>query len=239
MVPEKRNILAICGALAVAFALPGCAPAGYNPADYGGAADAQPAANAARVEASPTATAEAEAEAEKQNAPELTDEELTNELIASEIPKMGAAVVDEDGWILYRFEADNNKPAKSNCEGDCEKAWPPALTDGDPKLDGISADIVGTVQRPDGTRQLTLDGWPIYRYAKDEKPGQWKGQGVGGKWFVVAPDGKRNEECLPPGVKPPAAGGAEKDDKAEVEGEDKNAPSDKGAGDAGGGEYNY
>ena len=70
---------------------------------------------------------------------------------------------------------------------------------------GVDPALVSTVKRADGTEQATLAGWPLYTYAKDEAPGQWKGQGVGGTWFVVRPDGKRNVECLPPGVTPPAA----------------------------------
>lgn len=241
MVPEKRNILAICGALAVAFALPGCAPAGYNQADYGGtAADAQPAANAAAVEASPTPTEADDTESEaKKEAPELTDEELTNELIAKELPRMGEVVTDEKGWVLYRFDKDTPKPAVSNCAGKCAELWPPALTDGDPELDGVSSDLVGTVQRADGTRQLTIGGWPVYRYAKDKKAGQWSGQAVGGTWYVVAPDGKRNVTCLPPGAKAPSdAGGGEEEDSGKGA-SDKESDSSDAEESSGGSDYDY
>ncbi|GAB3846344.1 hypothetical protein GCM10027610_064260 [Dactylosporangium cerinum] len=61
----------------------------------------------------------------------------------------------------------------------------------------------------DGSRQITLAGWPVYRYIGDPKPGAWKGQNVGGTWFVVAPTGKKNLTCLPTpapaAVTPPAA----------------------------------
>ena len=146
MVPEKRKLMVVSGAIAAAFALPGCAPAGYNAADYG--TGAQPAANA--VEATPTPGAELEPEAgaegeektddgtEKQkDTPELTDEELTNKLRATKVKRMGTAVVDEGGWVLYRFDKDKSNPSKSNCEGTCAKIWPPALTDGDPELEMV------------------------------------------------------------------------------------------------------
>jgi hypothetical protein len=93
----------------------------------------------------------------------------------------------------------------------CARVWPPALTDGNPQIQGVADDKVGTVNRPDGTRQLTIGGWPVYRYIGDKQPGQWKGQGVGGTWFVVAPDGKKNLTCLPTStpkaVAPPPAEG--------------------------------
>ncbi|GGK27218.1 hypothetical protein GCM10010124_19810 [Pilimelia terevasa] len=150
-------------------------------------------------------------------------QDLTERLIAKSVKQMGEVVTDEKGWVMYRFDKDTPDPAKSNCNGDCEKVWPPAYTDGNPKLQGIDAEKVGSVTRADGTKQITLNGWPLYRYIGDKEPGQWKGQGVGGVWFVVAPDGKKNTSCMPEGtpsaVPPP--------------GNDKGGNNDKG----GGGQY--
>lgn len=239
MVPEKRKLMVVSGAIAAAFALPGCAPAGYNAADYG--TGAQPAANA--VEATPTPGAELEADPEaeaegaenaddvaeeQKDAPELTDEELTTELRATKVKRMGSAVVDEDGWVLYRFDKDKPNPSKSNCEGDCAKIWPPSLTDGDPELDGVSADDVGTVERADGTKQLTIDGWPVYRYIGDKEPGKWTGQNVSGTWFVINPDGSKNLTCMPKVSKPVAPPKDDKDDKGKDNGSE-----------SGGSDYSY
>jgi len=127
-------------------------------------------------------------------------------LVGKSVPRMGDVVQDGDGRTLYRFDKDAPDPAKSNCEGQCAVTWPPLLTNGnEPELRGVDPALVSTVKRADGSEQVTLDGWPLYTYAKDEAPGQWKGQGVGGTWFVVQPNGKRNVECLPPGVTAPAA----------------------------------
>jgi predicted lipoprotein with Yx(FWY)xxD motif len=126
-------------------------------------------------------------------------------LVGKSVPKMGDVVQDGDGRTLYRFDKDTPKPAKSNCEGQCAVTWPPVLSNGTPQLQGVDPALVSSVKRADGSEQVTLDGWPLYTYAKDEAPGQWKGQGVGGTWFVVQPNGKRNVECLPPGVTAPAA----------------------------------
>ncbi|GAA1270588.1 hypothetical protein [Saccharothrix xinjiangensis] len=127
-------------------------------------------------------------------------------LVGKSVPRMGDVVQDGDGRTLYRFDKDTAKPAKSNCEGQCAVTWPPLLSNGgEPALRGVDPALVSTVKRADGSEQVTLDGWPLYTYAKDEAPGQWKGQGVGGTWFVVQPNGKRNVECLPPGVTAPAA----------------------------------
>jgi predicted lipoprotein with Yx(FWY)xxD motif len=133
----------------------------------------------------------------------------TDKLIATTIPKMGQVVTDAKGWVLYRFDKDTagQKPV-SACSGKCAEVWPPMLTDGNPTLEGIPSNMVGTITRDDGSSQLTLAGWPLYRYIGDPKPGAWKGQMVNGTWFVIAPDGKKNVTCLPTAtptaVSPPA-----------------------------------
>ncbi|MGI5129679.1 hypothetical protein ACQEVB_22925 [Pseudonocardia sp. CA-107938] len=99
-------------------------------------------------------------------------------------------VVTVDGYTVYRFDKDSADPSRSTCTGDCAKAWPPVLGDGIPKLTGLPADQIGTVGRPDGTQQLTLAGWPLYRSAKDTKPGSTAGEGVGGTWRAIGVDGK-------------------------------------------------
>ena len=74
-----------------------------------------------------------------------------------------------------------------------------------PQLEGVDPALVKLITRADGKKQVALGDWPLYYYSQDPKPGAWKGQGVGGTWFVIQPDGKRNVECLPPGVTAPAA----------------------------------
>ncbi|TDC32670.1 hypothetical protein E1211_20490 [Micromonospora sp. 15K316] len=191
MAKIKRTVVAAAGAL---VALTACAPAGYEPANP---TAAEPVAVAA---AEPSASAEPDASAEPAADAPPADVELTEKLVGKTVPKMGKVVTDEKGWVLYRFDNDSADPPSSNCVDKCAEVWPPALTDGDPQLSGVKADDVGTITRQDGTRQLTLAGWPVYRYIGDKKPGQWKGQGVGGTWFVVAPDGKKNLSCLPKGT---------------------------------------
>jgi predicted lipoprotein with Yx(FWY)xxD motif len=143
---------------------------------------------------------------------------LTQTLKAASIPKMGKVVTDQKGWVLYRFDKDTAKPPKSNCEDKCAQVWPPAITDGNPELIGVDSAVVGTTTRADGSKQITLAGWPVYRYIGDTKPGAWKGQNVGGVWFVVAPDGKKNLTCLPTppptAVAPPAANPGESESAA-------------------------
>ncbi|TWF74435.1 putative lipoprotein with Yx(FWY)xxD motif [Pseudonocardia hierapolitana] len=97
-----------------------------------------------------------------------------------------------DGRTLYRFEADSAAPPRSICENDCLAVWPPVLSDGSPiTLDGaVDRTLVGTMQRADGTSQVTLAGWPLYWFVDDKAPGDVTGDGVGGNWSAVGKDGK-------------------------------------------------
>ncbi|MFF8268152.1 SCO0930 family lipoprotein [Streptomyces sp. NPDC016562] len=124
------------------------------------------------------------------------------QLQVKEVPALGAAVTDSEGFTLYRFDKDTAKPPKSNCDGDCATAWPAVSADDASAGEGIDATLLGSVARADGTRQLTLAGWPVYRYAKDAKAGDTLGEGVGGTWHALGADGKPAAA----GGKKPAAG---------------------------------
>jgi predicted lipoprotein with Yx(FWY)xxD motif len=191
---RKRVWIAAGAAAAAGLGSAGCAPAGFNAADYGGGV--QPAANAA---AEP-------ADAGGKEALKLTAEQTTDRLTGTRVPRMGAVIEDEGGWVLYRFDKDTAKPQPASaCAGDCAKVWLPALTnDGKPRLTGVNPELVGTVTRADGTRQLTVAGWSLYRYVGDKKPGTWRGQNVNGAWFVIKPSGRKNLTCVPPVSKPVA-----------------------------------
>ncbi|MFE6042133.1 SCO0930 family lipoprotein [Streptomyces sp. NPDC056452] len=105
--------------------------------------------------------------------------------------ELGKVLTDSAGFTLYRFDKDTASPPKSNCEGDCAKTWPVVPAGDATAAAGTDAELMGEVTRADGTKQLTIAGWPMYRYAKDTGPGEANGQGVGGTWFASAPDGKK------------------------------------------------
>ncbi|GAB2853119.1 SCO0930 family lipoprotein [Streptomyces deserti] len=112
-------------------------------------------------------------------------------LAVSTNAEVGKVVTDSLGLTLYRFDQDTAEPPKSNCDGDCAKTWPPVPADDATAGEGIDKALLGSITRADGTKQLTVGGWPAYRYAKDVNAGDIKGQGVGGKWYALAPDGKK------------------------------------------------
>ncbi|MFI1397595.1 hypothetical protein [Streptomyces sp. NPDC020681] len=115
------------------------------------------------------------------------------QLSASKAGNLDPVVVNGAGFTLYRFDPDDAKPSKSNCNDACAVTWPPVVVAPGGKIfiDGVKKSDVGVVKRDDGSLQVTVGGWPVYRFSKDLKPGDTNGQGVGGTWFGVTPDGKK------------------------------------------------
>ncbi|MDT9692633.1 hypothetical protein Q5762_30745 [Streptomyces sp. P9(2023)] len=102
-------------------------------------------------------------------------------------------VVNGAGFTLYRFDNDTANPSKSTCNDACATTWPPVVVKpgGRIFIDGVRKSDVGVVKRDDGNLQVTVGGWPVYRFNKDLRPGDTNGQGVGGTWFGVTPDGRK------------------------------------------------
>jgi predicted lipoprotein with Yx(FWY)xxD motif len=106
---------------------------------------------------------------------------------------LGTIVTDAAGFTLYRFDKDSPNPSKTVCTGSCAITWPPVVVTDTARVyvTGVATSKVGTVTRPDGTKQLTIGGWPIYRFAGDHAAGQTNGQGIKGIWFAIAPTGAK------------------------------------------------
>ena len=95
---------------------------------------------------------------------------------------MGKIFTDHKGMALYTFDKD--EPNKSNCYDQCAQNWPPLVAAADAKPEGEWT----IVERTDGTKMWAYDGKPLYLWAKDTKPGDVTGDGVGGVWHVAKPD---------------------------------------------------
>ncbi len=98
----------------------------------------------------------------------------------------GETLAGENGLTLYVQieEADGNIV----CVDDCLTNWPP-LT-GTVDAGEADAGMLGTVTRPDGTEQVTYNGYPLYYFAGDSAEGDANGQGIGGVWFIASPSGE-------------------------------------------------
>jgi predicted lipoprotein with Yx(FWY)xxD motif len=188
----KRSYLAV-GALALvaAMLIAGCG---------GGGSSSSTAANEA-------APAEAEAKEEKpaveetaaketaKPAAEAEPEGEATPVSLGEASGVGKILVDEEGMTLYYFQKDQKGSGKSKCEGACAEAWPPLITEGEPEaMTGVKAAMLGTIQRKDGTTQVTYAGWPLYTFVEDKKPGEDNGtdsKAFGASWYPLHSNGKK------------------------------------------------
>ena len=108
--------------------------------------------------------------------------------VASAEASIGAVLVNAEGLTLYGFLPDGEAGGEPTCVNDCAGAWPPALVDGEPDVGELESALFTVVEHPDGS-MLKAGDWPLYTFAGDSKPGDVNGQGSGGSWFAVAPDG--------------------------------------------------
>ncbi|WP_237152528.1 COG4315 family predicted lipoprotein [Oryzibacter oryziterrae] len=102
-------------------------------------------------------------------------------LAAFSSPVLAAEMVkDKGGMTLYTFDAD--KDGQSTCYDTCATNWPPYVG----KADEKAAKGWTLVPRTDGAQQWAYDGKPTYTYMADKAAGDAKGDGVEGKWHVIA-----------------------------------------------------
>jgi predicted lipoprotein with Yx(FWY)xxD motif len=104
--------------------------------------------------------------------------------------KYGSLLATANGRTLYHMTSE--KRGKIVCTGACTSFWPPLVIKAGAKPtagSGIKQSKLGTVKRPDGSIQVTYNGYALYRYANDKKRGDVKGQGVEHIWFAVTAAG--------------------------------------------------
>jgi predicted lipoprotein with Yx(FWY)xxD motif len=115
-------------------------------------------------------------------------------VMARTLPGLGTVLVNSKGYALYMFAPDH--PRSVSCTGSCLGTWPPLMLPSGVKLaagPGVDSTLLGSDPSPTGVRVVTYDGWPLYTYAGDVKPGQATGQDGddnGGYWYVIRPSGQ-------------------------------------------------
>lgn len=104
--------------------------------------------------------------------------------------KLGRIIVDGSGRTVYTFTPDETA-GKPTCYGQCADAWPPVTTtDGVTTGTGIPKAWITTVKRTDGTTQVKVKEYTLYRFSGDKAAGDTNGQRLMGKWFVIGADGE-------------------------------------------------
>jgi predicted lipoprotein with Yx(FWY)xxD motif len=83
-------------------------------------------------------------------------------------------LVTSTGRTLYTLSAETR--GRFICKDrSCLATWPPLVLARGARPVGVRS--LGVIRRPDGRRQVTYKGRPLYRFASDRKKGDVKGEG--------------------------------------------------------------
>ena len=109
-------------------------------------------------------------------------------------PDLGNYLVSPEGRTLYYFALDVPAGAEqapvSNCTAGCLAFWPTFHVDAPAVSGDLKVSDFGEFVRPDGAKQTTFKGWPLYFFAGDSAAGDTKGDRLGEPrptdfWFVI------------------------------------------------------
>ncbi len=106
---------------------------------------------------------------------------------------LGKILVDTAGFTLYRFTKDSTKRNTCVTTGGCALTWPALTTSAAPTAGpGVKASLLSSIKLPNGTKQVTYAGHPLYRYATASERGETVYVGAsqfGGVWYAVNASG--------------------------------------------------
>jgi predicted lipoprotein with Yx(FWY)xxD motif len=103
----------------------------------------------------------------------------------------GRILVDENGFTLYTFTKDRKMQDNCVTVAGCTEVWPPLEVSGTPTAGpGVFRFLLSTIMLPDGMKQVTYAGHPLYHYTGDHGPGETSYIGklqFGGLWYGERP----------------------------------------------------
>jgi predicted lipoprotein with Yx(FWY)xxD motif len=92
-----------------------------------------------------------------------------------QLPAVGSVLVDQAGKALYT--SDLEARGKVVCDtAACNAFWKPLTPSGAKPTASTGAGKLGVITRPDGSRQVTDNGKPLYTFSEDS-PGKATGNG--------------------------------------------------------------
>src|SRR6185312_11946135 len=93
-------------------------------------------------------------------------------------------LVTTSGRTLYSLSAETH--GRFICTHACLSTWPPLVLKHGAKPVGVRG--LSSIRRPDGRRQVTYKGKPLYRFSGDTKKGDVGGEGFRdvGTWHAAA-----------------------------------------------------
>jgi len=101
---------------------------------------------------------------------------------------IGFYLTNATGYTLYFRSTDTPNSGQTTCtSGTCEKNWPVFYASTLNLPVGLKASSFSTITPYNSTKILTYDGYPLYYWAHDAKPGDTTGQGTGGFYVATLP----------------------------------------------------
>lgn len=105
----------------------------------------------------------------------------------------GRVLATSTGRSLYVLSTEAH--GKLVCSGVCLKIWPPLLVPASVKHLSLGPGVlgkIGFIHRSATKSQVTFNGYPLYTFTGDKKPGQTSGEGIvkGGTWTLANPAAK-------------------------------------------------
>ncbi|MFJ1607978.1 hypothetical protein ACIOHS_32040 [Streptomyces sp. NPDC088253] len=190
---QRRIVLLSAAGLASAFLLAACGSSTEKASTATNPGSAVPVTTAASepVTSAPTASETATSAPAGSGDSGSGHMATTTMVTAQAVKGVGSVVTDDKGMTLYRYDRDQATPSKWTCAGECTKTWMPVIVQDSVQTKGVEKSLLGTVHR-NGMKQLTLGGWPLYRYTGDTQAGQTNGQAKGNLWYAVTPSGTKS-----------------------------------------------
>ncbi len=119
--------------------------------------------------------------------------------VTSSSSPLGPILVDGTGHTLYAYAGDAAGGVPT-CLNACAKAWPPVTGAylGVASAVPVQPHEFKLVLIPGSvTKQVVVNGHPLYRFSGDGLAGEIKGQGLDHQWYVVGLDGQPITKAAP------------------------------------------
>jgi predicted lipoprotein with Yx(FWY)xxD motif len=91
-----------------------------------------------------------------------------------QLPAVGSVLVDHSGKTLYTSDVEAR--GRIACQGACNAFWKPLPAGAGKPNASAGAGKLGVITRPDGSKQVTDNGKPLYTFSEDS-PGKATGNG--------------------------------------------------------------
>lgn len=106
---------------------------------------------------------------------------------------LGKILVNSSGFTVYRFTKDTGHSNTCIKVSGCSGTWPALTTSGKPIAgSGVRSSLLSTIRLPNGSKQVTYAGHPLYRYAEASERAETvyvSAEQFGGKWYAVSASG--------------------------------------------------